>query len=515
MVELTLNGIDSSRIVEEMFESSNAEFNLDQSSEPETEEEFALPEFREHFADALTPAVLKDWTAQDFANIYVRFRPHLERHAARFLGHSSQVEEVVQDAFLYLMTALPELDSELGVLKFLKWKVRMLAIDSMRSDRRRTFLPLDEEHLHPLSEHEVSEGLLVAEDSAVVSLALAKLSDRQRQALIATSFEEKPIAVAAAEMSLSQNAFRQLLYRARRSFRIALIGEASIEGKSLGQILGLASERHKGLVRSSGTIIASGLFLLFGINLMISPLINSQSTVAADGIRDSFALREFSGPLTLGGDTLSASDEEQASSGPSDVWGFQEESRSSAERAVNLEQATIGLRKQQIMGADASITEAARVQGNSTIERVETLRGVFAEESLLDLARGPEAATASYDGTKLQVSLDSGIDAFLILWNDGEQWLIEHAYFIFQIEGHSLHAVPMSDMLTTRTDGQRQLVSYGATDFVIGDLEGTLGFASGTLAELAITSLLIELELDSAGTIVGSSMEVVARPRNL
>lgn len=47
------------------------------------------------------------------------FRPHLERHAKRYLSNPVQAEEVVQDAFLYLMTTLPELDTELGVLKIM------------------------------------------------------------------------------------------------------------------------------------------------------------------------------------------------------------------------------------------------------------------------------------------------------------------------------------------------------------------------------------------------------------
>ena len=108
--------------------------DLERLLDEESDEDFGLPEFKEHLADTLTPAVLKDWTAQDFASIYVRFRPHLERHARRFLQNPSQVEEVVQDAFLYLMTTLPELDSELGVLRFLKWKTRLLALDVIRAN---------------------------------------------------------------------------------------------------------------------------------------------------------------------------------------------------------------------------------------------------------------------------------------------------------------------------------------------------------------------------------------------
>ena len=102
--------------------SLSSEDALESLLDEESDEEFGLPRFQEHFADPMTPAVLKEWSAKDFASIYVRFRPHLERHAKRFLNNSSQVEEVVQDAFLYLMTTLPELDSELGVLRFLKWK---------------------------------------------------------------------------------------------------------------------------------------------------------------------------------------------------------------------------------------------------------------------------------------------------------------------------------------------------------------------------------------------------------
>jgi len=94
------------------------EHPLDSMLDDETEEEFGAPEIRDrydHGADANVDGNLKNWTAEDFASIYVRFRPHLERQARRYLSNPVQAEEVVQDAFLYLMTTLPELDSELGV----------------------------------------------------------------------------------------------------------------------------------------------------------------------------------------------------------------------------------------------------------------------------------------------------------------------------------------------------------------------------------------------------------------
>ncbi len=216
---------------------------LEQLLDEESDEEFGLPEFKEHFADTLTPAVLKDWTAADFASIYVRFRPHLERHARRFLVNPSQVEEVVQDAFLYLMTTLPELDSELGVLKFLKWKVRLLCLDVIRINSRASFAPIDEQPEMAAQTPEMSQSLERADDAAIVALALAKLQPRHREVLIASIYEEKSTDLVAAQMGLSENATRQLLFRARSAFKKALIGEADTAGLSVGQILSLAARK--------------------------------------------------------------------------------------------------------------------------------------------------------------------------------------------------------------------------------------------------------------------------------
>ena len=261
---LTVTGIDSLRILELMAENKGfepiGEDPLDQLLDEESDEEFGLPEFKEHFADSLTPAVLKDWTAKDFASIYVRFRPHLERHARRYLVNPSQVEEVVQDAFLYLMTSLPELDSELGVLKFLKWKTKYLALDVIRANSRASMAPIDEQPEFASNDPEIGQDVERAEDAAIVSMALAKLQPRHREALIATLYEEKPQEVVAAQMGLSENAFRQLLFRARGAFRSALVGEAETAGLRISEILSIAARKA---AKDSGKFLsATGAFLV-------------------------------------------------------------------------------------------------------------------------------------------------------------------------------------------------------------------------------------------------------------
>lgn len=217
------------------------EAELEAMLDSESEEDFGQTELEVASVDQR--AVLKEWTAQDFANIYTRFRPHLERHAKRFLRNPSQVDEVVQDAFLYLMVTLPELDSELGVLRFLKWKVRLLCLDVIRASGKAYLSDIDEHPEFKADQPEVGSDLERAEDAAIVRMALAKLQPRHREVLIASIYEEKSTLEIAAQVGLSENATRQLMLRARTALKKALVGEVNTQGMSLSQILSVAAKK--------------------------------------------------------------------------------------------------------------------------------------------------------------------------------------------------------------------------------------------------------------------------------
>lgn len=206
-------------------------------------------------------ATLSTWTTQDFAQIYTRFRPHLERYAKRWLSNPSQVDEVVQDAFLYLMVTLPELDSELGVLRFLKWKTRLLCLDVIRASGRAVLRNIDD-HEMASDLPESSAGLEAADDAAVVRLALSKLNPRHREVLLATMYEEKSIAEVAAQVALSENATRQLLFRARAAFKQALIGDVDTAGMSAASILSVAARKAATEVQKQGVRALVSLFVL-------------------------------------------------------------------------------------------------------------------------------------------------------------------------------------------------------------------------------------------------------------
>jgi RNA polymerase sigma-70 factor (ECF subfamily) len=218
------------------------------------------------------PVKLAEWSAQDFASIYTRFRPHLERHARRFLHNPSQVDEVVQDAFLYLMVSLPELDSEIGVLRFLKWKVRLLCLDVIRASGKAYLSSIDDVAEPVSSDPEVSSYLEQQDDAAVLRLALSKLNPRHREVLLASIYEEKSTEQIAAQVGLSENATRQLIFRARAAFKKALLGDdVNTSGMSAAAILSVAARKAAMEAKKVGAqAMVFVLFLMLAIGAFVN-----------------------------------------------------------------------------------------------------------------------------------------------------------------------------------------------------------------------------------------------------
>jgi RNA polymerase sigma-70 factor (ECF subfamily) len=249
----------------------------------ESDEEFGLVQASED-----KKAILKEWSAQDFANIYTRFRPHLERHARKFLRNQSQVDEVVQDAFLYLMVTLPELDSEIGVLRFLKWKVRLLCLDVIRASGRAYINSIDDVAEPESNDPEVGADLEQAEDAAIVRLALSKLNPRHREVLIASMYEEKSTREVAAQIGLSENATLQLIFRARAAFKKALLGgDVNTEGMSVSAILSVAARKAAEEAKKVGAqAMVFVLFLILAVGAFVNIGGRGQTSTLAEEDRN-------------------------------------------------------------------------------------------------------------------------------------------------------------------------------------------------------------------------------------
>ncbi len=248
------------------FDSIPDEDELDALLDEVSDEEFGQPQLKDP-----KPVKLKQWVAEDFASIYVRFRPHLERHARKYLTNPSQIDEVVQDAFLYLMVSLPELDSEIGVLKFLKWKVKNLCLDIYRAQGRAYVKSIDDVAEPESNDAELGSQIEMAEDAAVVKLALSKLNPRHREVLVASIYEELSTAEIAAQVGLSENATLQLLYRARGAFKKALLGDVDTDGMSMASILSVAARKAAEDAKKFGVqAMVLVLFVVLGVGALFN-----------------------------------------------------------------------------------------------------------------------------------------------------------------------------------------------------------------------------------------------------
>ena len=146
--------------------------------------------------------------------------PRMLSLAQRMLGDAAEAEDVAQEAMLRAWKQAPRWTP--GQARFDTWLHRValnLCYDRLR--RRREIvtdvLPdgIDD---GPAPDR----GLLAAETGARVERALARLPERQREAIVLCHYQELGNIEAAALMGISVEALESLLSRGRRALRTAL-----------------------------------------------------------------------------------------------------------------------------------------------------------------------------------------------------------------------------------------------------------------------------------------------------
>jgi RNA polymerase sigma-70 factor (ECF subfamily) len=191
------------------------------------------------------------------------------------------------------MVSLPELDSEIGVLRFLKWKVRLLCLDVMRASGKAYVASIDDVAEPVSADPDVSSYLEQQDDAAVLRLALSKLNPRHREVLLASIYEEKSTEQIAAQVGLSENATRQLIFRARAAFKKALLGDdVNTNGMSAAAILSVAARKAAMEAKKVGAqamvfvlfmMLAIGAFVNFsGRGTQTQQLAESQAPTATE-----------------------------------------------------------------------------------------------------------------------------------------------------------------------------------------------------------------------------------------
>jgi len=467
------------RIFVAMTEKSPAQASFNESPKQLSAVEKSVASFGMGDLDSERGVILKDWSAQDFANIYVRFRPHLISHARKFLRDETQAEEVVQDAFLYLMTALPELDSELGVLRFLKWKTKMLCLDIIRAsnsglNNNLVSLPEDiPDETQPL------DSLERADDAAIIHLALSKLNPRHREALIATMYEEKSHEEVAHQLGIGENAVRQLLYRARASFRTALIGEASVKGKSLSDILVVAA-RKAGSKSMTGIMVLVMAFISFQHlkpnSEILSEMASSAPAPAQAPVHDTPF--PFPSQFEVGEGGLTQSFVTGSNDSLTLVRdGDAEASQDSYDSDANLGQDAFDMDSQS---GPESILDP------SFIEAPEPARSSNLNLELAQLVK-PLMERLTFDEVLESTQLEkSGVLEVDLITNEGvrakfafsqdSHLPLQFAWLEMRTDEYRLAILPRQiSLLSSELDANERCDQILLTDFVVGDLSGSLG----------------------------------------
>jgi len=168
-------------------------------------------------SDERLSALARGGNRHAFAVIFERYASELRAHAARVV-RPDRAEDVVQQAMLASWSAL--LDGA-EVREVRAWLHRIVHNAALSTITKRGYdeVEIPESTAAPTLTEELAAGRLsVAEALA----ALARLPESQRAALTLTAVEGHSGSHAAQAMGLSENAFRQLVYRARSGVRSAI-----------------------------------------------------------------------------------------------------------------------------------------------------------------------------------------------------------------------------------------------------------------------------------------------------
>ena len=148
------------------------------------------------------------------------YKDGLILYLAKITGDIRSAEELAEDTFVLLGTKKPKDKRGASFKTWLYTIGRNLAIDYLRSRRRRRELPLDDTILSEADE--LAETFIREERRLIIHRAMMKLKPNYRQVLWLIYFEEMTAKEAALVMKTSVHNIETMVSRARRSLRTQL-----------------------------------------------------------------------------------------------------------------------------------------------------------------------------------------------------------------------------------------------------------------------------------------------------
>lgn len=452
-----------------------------------------------------------DWNADEYARFFTSNRASLVGISRRILDSHELAEEVVQEAFLYVLTASPELGTELDLRRYLKWKVRNLSIDLLRKRDQRELITLPHEEAIQMSAaaEAPSEIIERAEDTAIVHLALSRLDERQRKALIWSTFAEYETSEIGARLGLNNNAVAQLIYRAKRSFRLALVAEAEEKGMSTSEVLGIPTKKF---VTAALKVSSAALTIFLTAGLAFNYVntqtedVNLASTALdfrSNAERRLFGLQDWMFKVDL------------APSVPTDPFEAVEMSPENQEvvASTSLQAAPMPNTDYETVAPRGSVVNSLLEGGGegapSSSEAENSLTAV------VDLTFDTESLEMQFSQNYSDVSSRQTLELYerngvvvSIVLSDSASTTVQSLILSFSGAGNNIVAIPM-DMIESRIDDST--IQVAATNFVVGDFNGMHGSVTTTETLLFSSALILDLTMDSSGAVSGESRFIPAK----
>lgn len=159
-----------------------------------------------------------------------RLLPRAWRHAARVLGDPAEAEDVAQEAMMRLWRAAATWQQDGGAqpATWLHRVVANLAIDRLRRAGRATGLDPEDE---PADDTPGAEDRMIeAGRRSALDAALARLPERQRQAVVLRHIEGLSNPEIAEVLGIGVEAVESLTARGKRALKLALEGKKEALG---------------------------------------------------------------------------------------------------------------------------------------------------------------------------------------------------------------------------------------------------------------------------------------------
>jgi RNA polymerase sigma-70 factor (ECF subfamily) len=154
-----------------------------------------------------------------FAEIVKEHQANVANLCYKLCGNKLEVDEVTQQVFVELYTALPRFRNQSKLSTFI-YRITVNVVSKMLARQKRIVPEDDEVQFDVRSEdRNAEEAIIHNEKMQQLQAALLHLNEEQRTALVLFAFEDKSYNDIAAEMNWSLSKVESLIFRAKNNLR--------------------------------------------------------------------------------------------------------------------------------------------------------------------------------------------------------------------------------------------------------------------------------------------------------